>query len=273
MLDQPGEVDGPLSRMEAFARRVGFEPRRLPPWLTARPHPDDGPGAGDPPVPRFGFDWSQLLPSLTMYLHLSAEDLAAGRDGVVRWEGEGPVTHAFVHEHLRPLHAYDLRPVIDLAHQAPADAYELPDRLREAVRLRTPADGFPYASNTSRRVDADHTTALDAGPSRRDRVTVDPAGNLAPLGRFTHRIKTHGRWCCASPSTGSCSGATRTDRSTSSTTPAPDRSPSRATPPAQRPGTTRTSRSTPPTPSSRSTSATPADWVCPNGASSAAICR
>ena len=76
---------------------------------------------------------------------------------MVRWEGEGPVTHAFVHEHLRPLHSYDLRPVIDLAHQAPVDAYEIPDRLREAVRLRTPADGFPFSSNTSRRVDADHT--------------------------------------------------------------------------------------------------------------------
>ena len=133
-----------------------------------------------------------------MYLHLSAEDLAAGRDGVVRWEGEGPVTHAFVHEHLRPLHSYDLRPVIDLAHQAPADAYEIPDRLREAVRLRTPADGFPYASNTSRRVDADHTTALDTRTALpRDGSTR--LGNLAPLGRFTHRVKTHGRWVLRQP--------------------------------------------------------------------------
>ncbi len=51
--------------------------------------------------PGFVFDWSTLLPSLTMYLHLSAEDLAAGEGGVVRWEGEGPVTHQFVHDHLQ----------------------------------------------------------------------------------------------------------------------------------------------------------------------------
>jgi hypothetical protein len=182
--------------MDAFARRVGFEPRRLPPWLTARTHADQGqPGScADPPVPRFGFDWSRLLPTLTMYQHQSAADLAAGRDGVVRWEGEGPVTHGFVHQHLRPLHGYDLRPVIDLAHQAPADAYELPDRLREAVRLRTPADAFPYSSNTSHRLDADHTT-----PWTREGQGSTRTGNLAPLARFAHRIKTHGRWVLRQP--------------------------------------------------------------------------
>ena len=129
-----------------------------------------------------------------MYLHLSVDDLTAGRDGVVRWEGEGPVTHAFVHEHLRPLHSYDLRPVVDLAHQAPVDAYEIPDRLREAVRLRTPADGFPYSSNTSRRVDADHTQPWTPGGPGATRP-----GNLAPLGRFGHRVKTHGKWVLRQP--------------------------------------------------------------------------
>ncbi len=80
---------------------------------------------------------------------------------MVRWEGEGPVTHGFVHEHLRPLHDYVIRPVIDLAHQAPVDAYELPDRLREAVRLLAPADVFPFAGTTSRNLDVDHTVAYD----------------------------------------------------------------------------------------------------------------
>ena len=125
LLDQP---DGALARMEAFARRVGFTPRRLPDWLAARA-PDEH---RDPPDhrPAFEFDWSRLLPSLTMYLHFSADDLARGEGGVVRWEGEGPVTHAFVHDHLRPLHRYVIKPVIDLARQAPVDAYEVPDRLR-----------------------------------------------------------------------------------------------------------------------------------------------
>ncbi len=110
----------------------------------------------------------------------------------MRWEGEGPVTHRFVHEHLRPLHRYVITPVLDLAHQAPADAYEVPDRLRRAVHLRTPADTFPYSSNLSRAVDLDHTVEhASAGETR--------LGNLGPLGRHAHRVKTHGRWTVRQP--------------------------------------------------------------------------
>ena len=50
--DQPDA--GPLDRMDAFARRVGFTPTPLPDWLAARSA--DG----------FSFDWSTLLPPLTM---------------------------------------------------------------------------------------------------------------------------------------------------------------------------------------------------------------
>ena len=194
-LDQPGEGSGldeldqpgdPLTRMDTFARRVGFTPTRLPTGLSTGPRDDETPG--------FCFDWADLLPSLTLHLHLSTEDLARGQGGVVRWEGEGPVTHRFVHEHLRPLHRYLITPVVDLAHQAPVDAYEIPDRLRRAVHLRTPADTFPYSSNLSRAVDLDHTVPhahANAGETR--------AGNLGPLGRHGHRIKTHGRWTLRQP--------------------------------------------------------------------------
>ena len=134
-LDQRGDLDEPegrgpepdegsegdaMSRMSAFARRVGFTPTRLPEWLTV-PH-----GPPDHAPPRFTFDWSSLLPPLTLYLHLDADTVSSGAGGVARWEGEGPVTHAFVHEHLRPLHRYVVKPVIDLAGQAPVDAYEVP---------------------------------------------------------------------------------------------------------------------------------------------------
>ncbi len=124
---------------------------------------------------------------------------------MVRWEGEGPVTHRFVHEHLRPLHRYVITPVLDLAHQAPADAYEVPDRLRRAVHLRTPADTFPYSSNLSRRVDLDHTEPYPRAPapgvrgSRAERAWSTRTGNLAPLGRHAHRVKTHGRWTVRQP--------------------------------------------------------------------------
>ena len=230
-----GEPDA-LARVDRFTRRVGFTPTRLPAWLAARTHPRtdieaDGTGPGtvadpeaDPAAdavavavtengstgavgrPGFVFDWSELLPPLTLYLHLSAEDLrrdqAGTGAGVVRWEGEGPVTHRFVHERLRPLHRYLIAPVVDLLHQAPVDAYEVPDRLRRAVHLRTPADTFPYSSNLSRRVDLDHTEPYQrapAPPSRGERAWSTRMGNLAPLGRHAHRIKTHGRWTVRAP--------------------------------------------------------------------------
>ena len=69
-----------LGRMDAFARRVGFAPTRLPGWLQIRPTGQAVPGPG------FWFDWAELLPPLTLYLHLSVEDLA-GRDGRVGWCG------------------------------------------------------------------------------------------------------------------------------------------------------------------------------------------
>jgi hypothetical protein len=153
-----------------------------------------------------------LLPSLTLNLHLAAETLAEGAGGVVRWEGEGPVTHRFVHEQLRPLHAYRIQPVIDLSAQAPVDAYEIPDRHRRAVLLRTPADAFPYSSRLAADggVDIDHTdpwqptgapgasgaSEAPESPEQRWRSRLDSYG---PLGRFHHRIKTHGHWTVRQP--------------------------------------------------------------------------
>jgi hypothetical protein len=88
--------------------------------------------------------------------------------------------------------------VLDLARQAPVDAYEIPDRLREAVRLRTPADTFPYASNTGRRMDPDHTDPyVDPGAGGQPGQTG--AANLGPMTRLHHRIKTHGRWQVSQP--------------------------------------------------------------------------
>ena len=215
-LEPPGRHEplDALGRMDAFARRVGFTPWRLPDWLTPPPPTPPAPGT-DPPDPSppqsgpasrpesrpgFRFDWAKLLPPLTLYLHLSAETLAAGNGGVVRCEGEGPLTHGFVHDHLRPLHDYVIKPVLDLTGQAPVDAYELPDRLREAVHLTTPADAFPYATNTSRNVDIDHTEEYDpTNATRAEKHWSTRLTNLGPLNRTHHRIKTHGKWTLRQP--------------------------------------------------------------------------
>jgi hypothetical protein len=185
-----------LDRMDAFARRVGFTPTHLPSRLAARSdHTSDVAR-----TPRFAFDWSTLLPPLTLNLHVAADDLAGGSGGVARWEGAGPVTRQFVDDHLRPLHGYVIQPVIDLAGMAPVDAYEIPDRHRRAVHLRTPADCFPYSSNLSPDVDVDHTLEYAPAPAgAADRHLRSRLGNYGPLGRFHHRIKTHGTWTVRQP--------------------------------------------------------------------------
>ncbi|MBY9076116.1 hypothetical protein K1X13_14870 [Nocardioides sp. WL0053] len=186
-------------------------------------------------------DWARLLPTVTLYVHLTDHTLATGH-GVARWEGEGPVSAQYVRDFLGPTSRFTIKPVIDLAGQAAVDAYEVPDRLREAVHLRTPADVFPYASNTSRRMDLDHTRpyrhTASAGQTGMD--------NLGPLGRFHHRVRTHGNWAVEQPFPGIYLWRAPHGRSTWSTTPAPARSPTPgpSRPPART--TTPTARETPP---------------------------
>jgi hypothetical protein len=129
---------------------------------------------------------------------LSAESLLRGEGGVVRWEGECAITEQFVHDHLRPMHSYRIQPVLDIAGMAPVDGYEVPDRHRAAVKLRTPADASPFAASVRTKVDDDHTVPYDSGgPPGQTRID-----NLAPLGRFGHRVKTHGSWTLRQPFNG-----------------------------------------------------------------------
>lgn len=130
-------------------------------------------------------------PPVTLYVHLSQAALESGT-GVARVEGVGPVTLDQVKRWLGHCHV-SVRPVIDVAHQTPVDSYDIPDRIREAVLLRSPVDVFPYATSTSRRRDLDHTTPFvspdDGGPP--GQTSTD---NLCPMTRRHHRIKTHSRW-------------------------------------------------------------------------------
>ncbi len=130
-----------------------------------------------------------------VYLHLAPDS------PIARMEGHGPVTTAWVRHlldrltgHLTGRAAGRVRvtPVVDLAGQVPVDAYEIPSRLREAVHLVHPGDVFPYAAGLTRRVDLDHNHPYaEGGPTC--------LGNLAPLNRTHHRIKTHGGWEARQP--------------------------------------------------------------------------
>ncbi|HYO34071.1 MAG TPA: DUF222 domain-containing protein [Nocardioidaceae bacterium] len=174
-------------------------------------------------------------PPATLYVHLGPDALTAGTvDGggspVARMEGVGPITVDQARRFLRHCHV-SVKPVLDLAGQAPVDAYEIPDQMREAIHLRSPVDMFPYATNTSRHTDLDHTiphtttdtsaaaataTAAAAATDSAQSADGNPPGppgslgppgqtrtdNLAPLTRLHHRIKTHGRWHVRQPFNG-----------------------------------------------------------------------
>ncbi|WP_436698221.1 DUF222 domain-containing protein, partial [Nocardioides sp. BYT-33-1] len=83
-----------------------------------------------------------------VYLHLYADS------PIARVEGHGPVTIGRIVQLLGDAGAtVRVAPVVDLPGTAAVDAYEIPARLREAVHLIHPADVFPFAANTSRRMD------------------------------------------------------------------------------------------------------------------------
>jgi hypothetical protein len=139
-------------------------------------------------------DWKDLLPAVTLFVHLYA---GAEETGIARVEGQGPVTEAWLRRHLGPHARFTIRPVIDIPGQAPVDAYEIPDRHRQAVHLMTPADTFPFGSCTSRSQQIDHTVAYEHapdGPAGQSRV-----GNYGPMTQHHHRIKTHGGWQVQQP--------------------------------------------------------------------------
>lgn len=117
-----------------------------------------------------------------VYLHLHTDS------PIARLEGHGPVTIGRIVQLLGDTAAkVQITPVLDVAGMAPIDAYEIPARLREAVHLIHPADVFPFAANTTRRMDLDHAVPYAEGGT----TSVD---NLGPLTRTHHRIKTHAGW-------------------------------------------------------------------------------
>ncbi|HET9858634.1 MAG TPA: hypothetical protein VFQ19_02540, partial [Nocardioidaceae bacterium] len=157
-------------------------------------------GGGDPSAGGRGaggrgysFDWAKLLPQVHLYLHVAEDTLVRDAGGVVRWEGHGPVSWQYVLEQLMPLHRFAVKPVIDLAKMAPVDAYEIPHRHREAVHLQTPADIFPYSSNTTRSKQIDHTVPYRL-PEQGGGPGQSRLGNYGPMVTFHHRIKTFGAW-------------------------------------------------------------------------------
>ena len=109
-----------------------------------------------------------LRPRVVLYFHL-AEAALSEAGGLVRPEHGEPMSVTELHDFLADTGCkVTVRPVITPADTAPVDGYEIPSRIREAVRLRTIVDVFPYGSCASAGMDLDHTIAyrpLPAGPN------------------------------------------------------------------------------------------------------------
>jgi hypothetical protein len=121
---------------------------------------------------------------------------------VGRIEDAGPVTVGQIHRFLgRTDAAISVRPVLDPADTPPADSYEIPRRIREALFLTTPASMFPWGTGTSRRMDLDHTIPYRP-PCRGGPPGQTGVDTMGPFARSEHRLKTHGRWRLRQPVAG-----------------------------------------------------------------------
>jgi hypothetical protein len=145
----------------------------------------------DPTLATELLDESKLLPSVWLFAHLAGSTVG-------RVEGAEPVTAEWVRKHLGARCRFKITPVLDPLDQIPVDAWEIPNRHRQSVHLLTPADTFPFAANTTRTMQIDHTipwtTKRAAAGDKQSRV-----GNYGPMIGLHHRIKTHGRWQVKQP--------------------------------------------------------------------------
>ena len=206
-----GILAQPARALELLFAHQGDQVRTDDPDLEPAPvDEEDGPAdehqtlrVVEPPV-----DPRRARPTVVLHIHLSEEALLAhlaGSDcgaGVARIEQVGPVTLGQVQRFLNRADC-DIRllAVIDPADTPPADAYQIPRRIREAMFLQTPASVFPWGTNTSRRMDLDHTIPYRP-PARGGPPGQTATHNLGPLSRTEHRLKTDSRWRLRQPAQG-----------------------------------------------------------------------
>jgi hypothetical protein len=144
--------------------------------------------------------------STTVYVHLTDQTLLNG-GGVARVERFG-LTLAARLEELLGHGQIVVKPVIDLNDKVSVNAYEIPRRIRERVKLTHPIEQFPYgAAETTNSTDLDHTTPYNFTPTRPPNQTSTT--KLAPLRRYSHRVKTHGHWAVERLNNGALKWTTR----------------------------------------------------------------
>jgi hypothetical protein len=148
-------------------------------------------------------DPKRFAPTVVLHVHVGAEALPGlallRRDkyrprneaDLARVEGVGPVLLDTVRQWFGTGCTVKLQPVIDPDRIPSVDAYEVPDRMADALLARSPVSVFPWSSSQSRRMDLDHTVPYAQPPDGPPRQTG--MHNLGPLSRREHRFKTFGR--------------------------------------------------------------------------------
>ncbi|NIK58792.1 DUF222 domain-containing protein [Kribbella shirazensis] len=175
---------GPSSAGRWTAGQGGAGGSRHPAGGEVRPEPLS---VGHEPVERVRA--REVRPGKTeIIVHLTDHTLGTG-SGVLRAETIGPLLASQLTE-LVGHGPYMVKPVIDLNDAVSVDAYEIPTRIRDRVKLMYPVELFPYGTReSSDTIDLDHIEPYDPhGPTGQTNTS-----NLAPLGRFGHRVKTHAR--------------------------------------------------------------------------------
>ena len=138
---------------------------------------------------------------MVIHVHLSDQTLI-DQHGVVRTE-HGPLTLDQFRQWLTQADpTITIRPVLDPAAAAAVDAYEIPQRLRQAMTVRHPGSVWPFSPATTiatgGRLDLDHTIPYAPnGPPGQTSMS-----NLGPLTRTEHRAKTLGGWQARQPDLG-----------------------------------------------------------------------
>ncbi len=134
--------------------------------------------------------------SVVLHLHLHESAVTAAGSSVGRLENtRSPVTAEQIRAWCgHPEAQVVVKPVIDLADHVHVEAYEVPDRIAEAVALRDHNCVFPWCTRPARRCHPDqHPCDCDhVVPHAREGPTC--SCNIAPLCRRHHRIKTHTAW-------------------------------------------------------------------------------
>jgi hypothetical protein len=152
-------------------------------------------------------DPERSAPTVVLHVHVGADALpglallrrnkcrSLNEADLARVEGVGPVLLSSVRQWLGSGCKIKLQPMIDPDRMPAVDAYEVPDRMVDALLARSPVSVFPWSSSDSRRMDADHTIPYAGPPGGAPTGPPGQTGlhNLGPLSRREHRFKTFGR--------------------------------------------------------------------------------